>query len=132
MQVINIAKIAEDFLERIPVVFPTYTMHNIEHSIRILEYVYEIIEPQYISEEPLSNYENHLSPLEIATIIYGALLHDIGMAPDDEINGKIKSNSLEWCDDKYYKFVEIFNGDEVLALQDYLRRIHARLSSIYI
>jgi molecular chaperone HtpG len=132
-QVKNIALEAEDFLERIPEFFPTYTMHNIEHSIRILENVYELIDPEYISEEPLSNYNNHLSPLEIATIIYGAVLHDIGMFIDDvEIIRKIKTNSLEWCDDKYYKLVEKFKGNETLALQDYIRRIHARLSSIFI
>ncbi|MCD1257274.1 ATP-binding protein [Paenibacillus athensensis] len=131
-QVKSVARIAEDYLERITIVFPTYTQHNIEHSIRILDRMCELLDPGMIPGQPQESYAQSLSPLEIAVLIYGALLHDIGMAPDEKTIEAIKNNKLEGCAHDYTKFVERFKGDETFALQDYVRRIHAELSGRYV
>jgi|GEM_PF-2148555 len=131
-QVKSVARMAEDYLERIPRVFPTYTQHNIEHSIRILDTMYELLGPALIPGEAQEAYELVLSPLEIAMLIYGALLHDIGMAPDDATILAIKNNTLDGYANDYGKFVERFGGNETFALQDYVRRIHAELSGRYV
>jgi hypothetical protein len=73
-----------------------------------------------------------LSELEIALLIYSALLHDIGMAVSQEDIEAIKANSFTFCDTKFSAMKKIMGNDEELALQEYIRRIHAELSSRYI
>lgn len=104
-------------LNEICIYFSNYTLHNIEHSLRVLYNMCAISGKNTL--EKLSN-------LELAMIIYVALLHDVGMwIFPDEIEG-IKDNSQ-------FKFYLKRNcGDESLALQDYVRPIHGKRSYKYI
>ncbi len=106
---------------RIQHVFPNYTLHNVGHSYRIIKYMGGLV-----------NKNEELSDLEITLLIYSALLHDIGMAVSEEDIYLIKSDSFEYCDIKFSAMLKLVNGDEDLALQEYIRRIHASLSSRYI
>ncbi len=106
---------------RIQHVFPNYTLHNTGHSFRIMEYMSKLV----------SDYTK-LNELEIALLIYSALLHDIGMAVSDEDIISIKSDSFPFCEVKYSAMKKIMVNDENMALQEYIRRIHASLSSRYI
>ena len=106
---------------RIQYVFPNYTLHNTGHSFRIMEYMSKIVSDV-----------SKLNELEITLLIYSALLHDIGMAVSEEDVNLIKSDSFPFCDVKFSAMKKIMNGNEDLALQEYVRRIHASLSGRFI
>jgi len=106
---------------RVQHVFPNFTLHNTGHSFRIMEYMSKLV----------SDYTK-LSELEIALLIYAALLHDIGMAVSDDDITAIKADAFPFCDVKFSAMKKIMGGDKSLAMQEYVRRIHASLSGRYI
>ncbi len=106
---------------RISQVFSEYTEHDSKHSIRIINHMEKIVKK--ISD---------INDLELTLLIYAALLHDIGMAATkDEIN-KIKNNKLVYESVSYVAILNKFSNDENLAIQDFLRRVHAERSAIFI
>ena len=102
---------------RVQHVFPNFTLHNTGHSFRIMEYMSKLV-----------NDYTKLSELEITLLIYSALLHDIGMAVSTEDIALIKADSFPFCDVKFSAMKKIMGDDEGLALQEFVRRIHASLS----
>ncbi|AXP79765.1 Chaperone protein HtpG [Mariniflexile rhizosphaerae] len=106
---------------RIPKIFGSYTLHNIDHSIRIMEYMADII--QDITA---------LSELEITLLIYSALLHDIGMAVSENDITLIKNDDFKSIDIKFSSMKKVMDNDEDLALTEYIRRFHSSLSAKYI
>jgi hypothetical protein len=106
---------------RVQHVFPNYTLHNTGHSFRIMEYMSKLVSDI-----------TKLSELEITLMIYSALLHDIGMAVNEDDIIAIKSDSFSFCETKFSAMKKITEGDENWALQEYVRRIHASLSGKYI
>jgi len=106
---------------RVQHIFPNFTLHNTGHSFRVMEYMSKLI-----------NDITKLNELEITLMIYSALLHDIGMAVSEDDINSIKSDSFPLCEVKFSAMKKIMNGDENLALQEYVRKIHASLSARYI
>jgi molecular chaperone HtpG len=106
---------------RVQHIFPNYTLHNTGHSFRIMEYMSKIV----------SDFTK-LNELEVTLLIYAALLHDIGMALGEDDISLIKADSFPYCEVKFSTMKKITGGDEALALQEYVRRIHASLSGKYI
>lgn len=106
---------------RVQHVFPHYTLHNTGHSFRIMEYMSKLVGDI-----------TKLNELEIALMVYSALLHDIGMAVSEDDINSIKADSFPFCEVKFSAMKKIMGGNEVLALQEYVRRIHASLSGRYI
>ncbi|WP_443936842.1 HD domain-containing protein [Pedobacter sp. MW01-1-1] len=106
---------------RIPAIFPKYTLHNTGHSFRIINYMANLVDDV-----------NSLSELEIALLILSALLHDIGMAISDEDIQAIKNETFTFSDIKFSAMLNLLKNDEVEATQEYVRRIHAELSARYI
>ncbi|MED4600924.1 HD domain-containing protein [Paenibacillus validus] len=98
----------------IPKTFPKYTMHDINHSIRVMENMFSLI----------PNIEEH-DELDITILIYSALLHDIGMAVTDAEKIQIKSNTYPYSDIVFEALLEKFCGNETEAMQEYIRKIHA-------
>ncbi|MGE0569155.1 MAG: ATP-binding protein [Bacteroidia bacterium] len=118
----NVYDDVKDILNnRIQVIFPKYTLHNTGHSFRIIEYMNKLV------DDPTK-----LDELEIALLICSALLHDVGMAASEEDINAIKADSFSFCDVKFSAMKKLVNGNEDLALQEYIRRIHAGLSGRYI
>lgn len=118
----EVFELVKDVLNtRIQYVFPNYTLHNTGHSFRIMEYMSKIV-----------NDVSRLNELEITLLIYSALLHDIGMAVSEDDVNLIKTDSFPFCEVKFSAMKKIMNGNEDLALQEYVRRIHASLSGKYI
>lgn len=118
-----IANIDETFemitpiLNEISIYFNNYTLHNIDHSLRVLYTMCTIA-----GEVTLSK----LSDLELAMIIYVALLHDVGMwVFPDEIE-KIESYS------QFKFYLKKNRGDRLLSLQDYIRPIHGKRAYNYL
>ncbi len=106
---------------RIQYVFPNYTLHNTGHSFRIMEYMSKLVQ----------DYKK-LNELEITMLILSALLHDIGMAVSEEDVQSIKNDDFPFCDIKFSAMKKLVKGNENLALQEYVRRIHSSLSARYI
>lgn len=113
----GVASNIEPVLNGISKHFNSYTLHDMNHSIRVLNMMCEIA-----GEENL----NKLSDLELAMIIYVALLHDIGMFVFEEEKEQIEKDS------RYKYYLEKNNGDKDLAIQDYIRPIHGIRSYQYI
>lgn len=105
-------------LSRYNVKFPNYTQHDIQHSLKILEHIYDIT----------SNIEN-FDQLEIELIILSGLYHDVGMASNDKINELIKKNEYQGID---VDFVSVKDKHGSNALQEILRSHHGLLSNHYI
>lgn len=106
----------------IPVVFPNYTLHNIEHSYRVIKYMGDIVKDT-----------EKLNELEITIMILVGLLHDVGMAVSTKDIELIKSDNFPHFEIKYSavkKYVGDNNDD--LALQEYIRMFHSGMSGLYI
>ncbi|QDW19011.1 ATP-binding protein [Flavobacterium sp. KBS0721] len=106
---------------QIPKIFGSYTLHNIDHSIRIMEYMADIIQDI-----------NSLSELEITLLVYSALLHDIGMAVSTKDIDLIKKDNFSEIDIKFSSMKKVMNNNEEIALTEYIRRYHSFLSAKYI
>lgn len=112
----------EDVLNnRISFVFPYYTQHDTKHSLRIMGHMYEIIEDI-----------TKLNDLEITLLIYSALLHDIGMAASEDEIQKIKNGELQYEGLSYELLLKQFSNNHTLAIQEFVREVHAYRSSEYI
>ncbi|MBN1345674.1 MAG: ATP-binding protein [Phycisphaerae bacterium] len=70
----DVAKAVGPVLKRIPQTFPQYTEHDISHSRNVIDLMGQFI-PQSTLEK--------LNALELAVLILGGLLHDVGMAVTD-------------------------------------------------
>ncbi len=115
------AKVKNLLNSGIPKVFSSYTLHDIEHSYRIIKYMSDIIPD--ISK---------LNELEITILILVGLLHDVGMAVSTEDLELIKNDNYPHFDVKFSATKKYVGGDENLALQEYIRMYHAQMSGIYI
>lgn len=73
-QLLSIEPEVSKTLEFIKVIFPNFTEHGIQHSLRIIEYIYNIM-----SEE----LKHNISDVEIFCFIMSAFFHDMGMALDN-------------------------------------------------
>lgn len=106
---------------RIPAIFPSYTLHNTGHSFRIINYMSKLVEDY-----------TKLSELEIALLICVALLHDVGMAVSTEDMEAIKNDTFSFSEIKFSAMLRLLGGDVVEATQEYVRRIHGELSGRYV
>lgn len=102
----------------IPKTFGNYTIHDTNHSIRIMEYMYDLIEDVEL-----------LSDLELSILILSALLHDYGMVVSENEKELIRSNSYPDKSIKFSALLAIKEGNEYFAIQEFIRRIHAKRSN---
>lgn len=120
-QVEQVYTYANATLPKLNRVFANYTGHGIEHSINVMEYMYNLIpEPELLSE------------LEIVGLIYVALLHDIGMVVNEDEIARIKNDDLTIVDKKYSLVLKKYNEDENTSLQECIRPIHGVRSKKHI
>lgn len=107
-----ISQYAAGVLSKINHVFANYTGHGIEHSVSVMDYMYDLIAD--ISE---------ISDLEIACLIDAALLHDVGMAVNDEEILFIKKDELNYQGRKYSVIYDKYHNENI-ALQECVRPAH--------
>lgn len=120
--IIEVAENVKPLLnERISMVFPTYTQHDIGHSIRVIQHIEKIV----LDIKELNN-------LEIAIIVLTALLHDIGMAALEEEVIAMKNEDIVYDGITYQNMLVSTGGNDIEALQEYIRRVHAKRSADYI
>ena len=99
-QVDNVVNYASNTLPLINNVFTNYTVHGIKHSINVMEYMCDLLADI-----------DKLSELEIVSLIYSALLHDIGMVANDTEIADIKADNVTFGERKYSKVLEKY-GEE--------------------
>ena len=109
-----------EVIEYANTIFASYTVHGVKHSINVMEYMYSLIVDI-----------NKLSELEVALLIYSALLHDIGMVANEEEIKEIKNDRAILGERKYSKVLEKY-GDETTALQECIRPVHGKRARDYI
>lgn len=116
----KVFKHASDTLPKINRIFANYTGHGVEHSINVIEYMYALVTD--ISQ---------MSDLEITCLIDAALLHDIGMAANEDEISAMKNDKLIYQGRKYSVIYDKFQNEN-LALQECVRPVHGERSSHYI
>lgn len=109
--ILNIYSLCDVLLSEIPKLFSNYTIHDINHSIRVIEYMTKFL------TKPLQNY----SELHLAAIVYVGLMHDIGMFASDEEIQEIKC-VLKETGKRDKDPIEISNYE----IQDYIRVNHGK------
>ncbi|MCC4765142.1 chaperone protein [Methanosarcina sp. DH1] len=75
-------------LERIPENMPEFTLHNANHSAKVVELMGKIIPSDTL---------DHLNIIELSILIYAAYLHDIGMTASRDKREEIIANSSEFA-----------------------------------
>lgn len=116
----DVISYSDNVLPLINNVFSNYTGHGISHSFKIMEYMYDLIQDISL-----------LSDLEITTMIYVGLLHDVGMVVTDEEIQKIKCDDDAFDERKFSLVLEKYH-EENIAIQEYIRPIHGQRSGIHI
>ena len=96
----------EYILGEIPKEFSNYTIHDIHHAIRVINYMTEFVKPNI----------NEYSDFHLALILLSGLLHDTGMFVSDEEKGEILSRII--TEDNKDHQQDVF--------QDYIRERHAK------
>lgn len=126
--IVSVANEVGPAMELIPITFRQYTVHDIRHIGNILHLMGLIIPPKTLQS---------LNAIELAMLVLGALLHDVGMIVGD----KEKESALEshefarFCDGYLDRLEAIDNartfGRELQAraiedalLAEYFRRLH--------
>ncbi|WP_254639532.1 ATP-binding protein [Cohnella sp. GbtcB17] len=120
-RILEVARLAEKMLSLIPSTFKEYTLHDIDHSIRMIDYMFQL----------MPNIEE-LSELEITILIYSALLHDIGMYCSDDERNRITNNDYSYSELHFSSILHKYGGDETEAIKYFVRVNHAKRSAIYI
>jgi len=116
----NSNEIIELINKKTTINFPNYTNHDIRHSIKIMETMYELIKDK----------TERLSSLEYALMIYAAMFHDIGMAVSDEEITNIKNEDSKYLYNQSFKLIkEGFNNNEELAIQEVVRNAHGKIAN---
>ena len=119
-QVEKLYDYAYNVLPKINRLFANYTGHGVVHSLNVVDYMFNII------ERP-----EDLSDLEIVVLIYSALLHDIGMAVNEDEILAIENDTDTMSNRKYSLVYNKFQ-DKLIALQEYVRPIHGKRSHNHI
>ena len=102
----------EEIITQIPVVFPNYTIHDIGHSIRVVEYMNDLIADRV----------QEYSPLHLAIIVIVGIIHDIGMVVSTDEKAVLYQKMAE--NDK--TFSQKSSDDKLAILQNYVRNNHGR------
>lgn len=121
--IVNIDKVyvqAKEFLPKINRVFANYTGHDIEHSLNVMKYMFDLI-----------NDINMLSDLEITCLIYSALLHDVGMVVSEKEIKEIREDKLI-CNGRKYSAIHEYIQDDLECIQECVRPMHGLRSYDFI
>ena len=122
----NIELIVEEktivLANEIPKIFDAYTIHDISHSFRILQHCYSLVYDKI----------DELNELDIVILIYSAILHDIGMSVSSEEKIEIQSENYSYNGLKYSAMLHQRGNNKNVAMQDFIRAIHADRSNDHI
>lgn len=124
-----VIKDMEAFLQYIKRFFPEYPDHGLQHSLRIIGYISEILSEKEIKE---------LSETEIFILILSALFHDTGMTVHDDLNsGESREHHHEFSEiviDSYFqeKMNLLGNADRIKSVVVFACKGHGlKISELY-
>ncbi|RXA19455.1 chaperone protein [Methanosarcina sp. MSH10X1] len=86
--IISVIREIAPLLERIPENMPEFTLHNANHSAKVVELMGKIIPSDTL---------NHLNIIELSILIYAAYLHDIGMTASRDEREEIITKNPEFA-----------------------------------
>lgn len=113
----HLFEVTNVLLNGIPSFMPEYTLHDVSHSIKILDIIDKIL-PSDVS----------LNIVELQVLIYATFLHDIGMVINkDEADELKKTKEFEEITMEFGQEVE---EDEILT--ELIRRTHVQRSLKYV
>lgn len=101
--------------------YNNYTMHDMEHGLRVASYMEQIALGISNNEEEIKKYNE----LELTLLILSAILHDIGMFIRPNDKKEIKSNNIKYKNGLTYKGVLKVMGNEDDAIKEIVRLTHA-------
>ena len=104
--------VCKRILDTIPSIFPHYTLHDINHSVRVIGYMNDLIKKNI----------DAFSDLHLALIVYVGLLHDIGMAITDSDKMLISEQLTK----KNKRFRTLSSEEQTEAIKDCIRKNHAK------
>lgn len=113
---------------RIPIIFPNYTLHDINHSIRVANYMYDML--QIDGKGDFS-----ISELDIVIMLYSAFLHDIGMVVSQEDLNNIQDDKHPTGIAYEYQLSNVkrlAHIPEEYSLQEFVRRTHGFRSQLFV
>lgn len=136
-KILEIVTLVTPLLERIPENMPEYTLHDPNHSAKVVENMGKIIP---------SNTLSNLNPIELTLLILSGYLHDIGMTCSKDEKEKIIEVSDEFDilfksdldkNEKFKKFKATDDHRSATFIEDqvfteYLRRKHVIRSADFI
>lgn len=111
-KIIELYELSKRILGLIPNFFSNYTIHDIGHSIRVIEYMNELV------KHNLTDY----SELHLALIVYVGLLHDIGMVVSDDEAKKLYKEFKN----KSPNFIEYSDEEKKECIKNYVRENHGK------
>lgn len=115
-------KIEELINKKTTINFPNYTNHDINHSINIMNTMYELI--QFNIDD--------FNQLELALMIYASLFHDIGMSLGDDEISKIKDSTSKYLYNQSFEQIKKNSNNEELALQEVIRTQHGKIANDFV
>lgn len=111
-KICELYELSKNILGLIPKMFSNYTIHDIGHSTRVIEYMNELV------KHNLKDY----SDLHLALIVYVGLLHDIGMFVSDDEEKKLYNEFKK----KNPNFTKHSDKDKKEYLKNYIRENHGK------
>lgn len=109
-KITELYQLSKKLLSEIPKTFPNYTLHDIDHSIRVIQYMNDFI------KNKITNY----SELHLALIVYVGLIHDIGMIVSDDEELKLYAE----FEHKDKSFSKLSYKEKKEYLKEYIRKNH--------
>lgn len=113
----HLLKVTEILLSGIPSFMPEYTLHDVSHSIKVLDIIDKIL-PANIN----------LNIVELQILIYATFLHDIGMVINRDEAKELKTTAE--FNEITMEFGQEAEEDEILT--ELIRRTHVQRSLKYV
>lgn len=113
---------ANELLAYIKKNYPSYTDHSIDHSFRILNYIYEIMNEYQI---------NNITCTELFCLILSSFFHDMGMGRSDvPCMDKLRNEHGAYSEEPiraFFKELKVINNiDRIVNCVAYVSRSHTR------
>lgn len=102
--------------------YKNYTMHDINHSLRVLLYMEQLA---WGIDHRIDEKIEQFNALELAMMILSALFHDIGMFIRDKDPNEIKENRFKYLKFTTYEGVLKIKESEEEAIKEIIRLTHA-------
>lgn len=123
-QVKDIYELTFETINSISRSFGNYTMHDMNHSLRVASYIEQLA---FGIDKDAENKIKNFNALELSMMLLSSILHDIGMTIREKDRDLIKSEKIDKVS-KSFSFkgvLKVNNNNEEEAIKEIIRRLHA-------